>query len=126
VISSSLKKVSGVYGFQLISTGEIVYVGSSVNLAKRFFNHISGVSSNPHLQNAFAKYGFSAFNFVILERYNYDWDLSTSENRDLLLGLEQNYIKLYQHAETNKPRYNICPNAFSSLGFLILLKPKLL
>ena len=50
-------------------------------------------------------------------RYNYDLDLSTSENRDLLLGMEQKYIELHQYAETNKPRYNICPNASSSLGF---------
>ena len=105
MISSSLKKVSGIYAFQLISSGEFVYVGSSVNLARRFAAHINGNTSNIILQRSFAKYGISAFNFVILEEYHYDWDLSTQENRDLLLALEQKYL------DSLKPCYNIAKSS---------------
>lgn len=116
-IRTTLKNVAGVYAFQSVSTGEIVYVGSTTNLAKRFSSHITGTASNINLQRAFTKYGIPDYNFIVLERYDFDWDLSTSENRDLLLALEQKYFLLHQHAETKKPRYNICPNAASSLGF---------
>jgi len=109
-IRRALNKSSGVYAFQNISTGEFVYVGSSVNLARRFMSHSTGTGSNILLQRAFAKYGISAFNFVVLKEYHYDWDLSTQENRDELLALEQYYLDLLF------PRYNISPTAGSSLG----------
>ncbi|RUP52130.1 hypothetical protein BC936DRAFT_140585 [Jimgerdemannia flammicorona] len=112
MISSSLKKVSGVYGFQLISTGEIVYVGSSVCLARRFLSHINGGASNIILQRAFAKYDLSAFNFVILEEYRFNWDISTQENQELLLGLEQKYL------DSLNPPYNIAKSTFAPFAGL--------
>jgi hypothetical protein len=101
MITSSLKKVSGVYAFQLISTGEIVYVGSSVCLARRFLSHFNGGASNIILQRAFAKYGISAFNFIILEEYRFNWDIENQENQKLLLALEQKYL------DSLNPPYNI-------------------
>jgi group I intron endonuclease len=79
-------------------------------MARRFMEHINGGSSNIPLQHAFAKYGISAFNLVILEEYIYDWDLSTQENRDLLILLEQKFLDLLN------PRYNFSPTAGSPLG----------
>jgi len=55
VVRSMLLNKAGVYGFQNIKTGEIVYVGSAVNLWLRFYQHITGKKSNQILQNAFPK-----------------------------------------------------------------------
>ncbi|RUS27340.1 hypothetical protein BC938DRAFT_483386 [Jimgerdemannia flammicorona] len=110
MISSSLKKVSGVYGFQLISTGEIVYVGSSLDGSCLTLMGLS--PSNIILQRAFAKYDLSAFNFVILEEYRFNWDISTQENQELLLGLEQKYL------DSLNPPYNIAKSTFAPFAGL--------
>lgn len=110
-IKAVLKGVAGVYAFQLIETGEILYIGSSVNLANRFNQHIKNNSSNIALQRAFSKYGISAFNFLILAEYTSQEDTSVQDNRDALLALEQQFL------EQCSPRYNILPIAGSSLGF---------
>ncbi|RUO95833.1 hypothetical protein BC936DRAFT_143132 [Jimgerdemannia flammicorona] len=112
MIRNGLSKAAGVYGFQLISTGEIVYVGSSVNLARRFMDHVNNRKSNIPLQHGFAKYGVPAYNFLIFERHNYDYDISTQDNKTLLLAMEQKFLDLFT------PRYNINPTAGSSLGVL--------
>ncbi|RUP49502.1 hypothetical protein BC936DRAFT_142380 [Jimgerdemannia flammicorona] len=64
MIRNGLSKAAGVYGFQLISTGEIVYIGSSVNLARRFMDHVNNRGSNIPLQRGFAKHGVPASNFL--------------------------------------------------------------
>jgi hypothetical protein len=38
-----------------------------VDLYDRLYDHVIGHSSNPHLQNAIAKYGLSAFTFSVVE-----------------------------------------------------------
>ncbi|RUS23420.1 hypothetical protein BC937DRAFT_88887 [Endogone sp. FLAS-F59071] len=45
VARSMLFNIAGVYGFQNIKTGEIVYVGSAVNLWVRFYQHITVAGS---------------------------------------------------------------------------------
>jgi hypothetical protein len=40
------------------------YVGSTIEPHVRFKNHLSGVDSNKHLQNAFKKYGKKKFFFI--------------------------------------------------------------
>ncbi|RUP48313.1 hypothetical protein BC936DRAFT_144717 [Jimgerdemannia flammicorona] len=62
------------------SRGEIVYVGSSINIANRFYEHLNNKGSNIPLQNAFKKYGISAFNFLVMEDYVFDWTISVKEN----------------------------------------------
>jgi len=110
-IKAVLKGEAGVYAFQLIETGEILYIGSSVNLAFRFYQHFKNYSSNIALQRAFSKYGISGFNFLILAEYTVQKDISVQENRDALLALEQQFLEQYS------PRYNILPIAGSPLGF---------
>ena len=61
---------SGVYKITCVPTGE-VYIGSSVLLRKRKTNHFRRLRLNEHhnayLQNAYLKYGVSAFLFEVLE-----------------------------------------------------------
>ncbi|RUS34420.1 hypothetical protein BC938DRAFT_480575 [Jimgerdemannia flammicorona] len=57
---------SGIYAFICIPTKK-VYIGSSLNLRKRFSQHISGVRTNILLKRAITKYGLDNFCFVIME-----------------------------------------------------------
>jgi len=104
-----------VYAFRNEITGEIVYVGSSSNLARRFYEHLNGGRSNIILQQAFKKHGLKNFSFIVLEYFIFNWDLSTplrEENLQLLLAMEQKYL------DSLKPRYNIATVAGSPMtGF---------
>ena len=81
------------------------YVGSAVNLRKRWNNHRSYLRKNKHenqhLQSAWNKYGEAAFLFEVIE---YVADAS------LLIVAEQDWI------DTCSPEYNICRVAGSHLG----------
>lgn len=81
------------------------YVGSAVNLAKRWQHHLRrlrhGGHKNEHLQRAFAKYGEAAFVFSVLEQI---------EDSSQLIPREQHYL------DTLNPEYNIAPIAGSRLG----------
>jgi group I intron endonuclease len=81
---------NGVYCFQNKETKEIVYVGSSVNLAKRFAEH-AGVytpsKSNILLIKAFKKYGLDKFVFIIIELYLFDETLKRVDNISELVKL---------------------------------------
>lgn len=61
---------SGVYKITCIVNGKF-YIGSSINFKIRWRDHLSelrrGIHDNPHLQNAFNKYGEEAFLFEIIE-----------------------------------------------------------
>lgn len=83
------------------------YVGSSINLWRRFLNYfnlsyISSVKNNLIISRALIKYGYSNFSFEILEYC----DIS------VLLEREQYYLDLL------KPEYNIEKIAGSSLGLI--------
>lgn len=62
--------MSGVYKIVCLLTGKM-YIGSSVNINKRFKNHIWYLQKNKHsneyLQNAWNKYGEQNFKFEIVE-----------------------------------------------------------
>jgi group I intron endonuclease len=81
---------------------EKLYVGSSVSIQKRWNEHKrklnDGKHDNPHLQQAWNKYGESCFQFEIIE-------LCT---KDILLQREQFWIDFYQSAISG---YNINPIA---------------
>ncbi len=66
-----LPKCSGIYLITCTVTDK-VYVGSTNDLYRRWRSHRSqlraGLHSNPHLQNAWNKYGESAFTFSVLEK----------------------------------------------------------
>ena len=99
----STKDKAGVYMFFNLTNGHC-YIGSSVNLARRFRVHMNSVNSvKLPLPLAINKYGPN--NFVLLILQYCDRDV------DICLGLEQYYIDLY------KPKYNILKIAGSSQGF---------
>lgn len=65
-----IPRASGIYQIRCIPTGKI-YVGSAVNLQKRWTQHRSALRHNRHgnkmLQNAWNKYGEYNFDFTLLE-----------------------------------------------------------
>ena len=96
---------SGVYRWINKETGES-YVGSSINLSKRFnqyfnYSHISDPKRNMRIYRALLKYGYSKFELQILEYCD------TCN----VIGKEQYYLDLL------KPEYNILLKAGSRLGF---------
>lgn len=97
------KDKAGVYMFFNLINGNC-YIGSSINLAKRFRVHISSIGSvYLPLYLAINKYGPNNFVFLILQY---------CDNKvDICVGLEQHYLDLY------KPKYNILKIAGSSQGF---------
>ena len=97
------KDKAGVYMFFNLINGNC-YIGSSVNLARRFRVHMSSVNSvKLPLPLSINKYGPNNFVFLILQYCEI--------NEDICLGLEQHYLDLY------KPKYNILKIAGSSQGF---------
>lgn len=81
------------------------YIGSSVEVENRWKAHLRdlrrGTHHSGHLQNAYNKYGESAFAFVVLE---------VVANPEDLVVREQFYL------DTHHPEYNICIIAGSILG----------
>lgn len=67
---SSVSRRSGVYQILNRTTGDL-YVGSSLTIGQRWTTHRRqlnlGTHPNPHLQNAWTKYGAEAFEFSVLE-----------------------------------------------------------
>ena len=103
----SIPKKSGIYQIRNLVNGKI-YVGSSVNLNRRKNKHFYKLRHNMHanlkLQNAFNKYGETAFIFEIIE---------IVDDKHQLLNREQYYIDKYNVVQEG---YNILPNAYSTLG----------
>lgn len=97
-------KVSGVYKIQSNVKSNRIYIGSAVNIRKRWGHHLSDLRRNKHgngkLQNHYNKYGESDLQFSIL---------LGCEKSDLLKA-EQYFIDSY------KPFFNINPIAGSNLG----------
>ncbi|MCX6750441.1 MAG: NUMOD3 domain-containing DNA-binding protein [Candidatus Pacearchaeota archaeon] len=95
---------SGIYEILNTENGK-KYIGSAVNIRKRWNYHLSmlrrEIHPNKHLQRAFDKYGEGAFQFIVLERILF------SEG---LIPLEQKYLNKL------KPEYNIVPTAGNNLG----------
>ena len=62
--------MQGVYKILNRKNGKF-YIGSSVDIEKRFNSHrkklIAGTHNNKHLQNAWNKYGEDSFEFFVLE-----------------------------------------------------------
>jgi group I intron endonuclease len=99
----NIKDKGGVYMFFNLIDGNF-YIGSSINLARRFRIHLNSVDSvKLPLPLAINKYGPNNFVFLILKYCD--------RIEDICLGLEQHYLDLY------KPKYNLLKIAGSSLGF---------
>jgi len=100
----NVPKVSGIYAI-VNKLNNKKYVGSSIDVRKRYRQHYNDLSKNKHvnthLQNAWNKYGENAFEFSILE---------TCDNvRSTLLYIEQKYID-------SDGDYNICKLASHHCG----------
>lgn len=95
--------VSGVYAIAR-TNGKGLYIGSSVNIRNRFRKHKTMLRINrhinPHLQNAWNKYGEDCFTFTLLMECS----------PDQCIEFEQKMITLWD------PDYNICSMARSVLG----------
>ena len=100
-----MSKQSGIYKITNILNNHC-YIGSTVNINKRFSTHKYKLNDNKHhstyLQNAWNKYGIEAFTFEALLYCN------TTD----LIFYEQRAIDTY------KPEYNICLVAGTPLGRL--------
>lgn len=96
-------KYIGVYKITNIVNNKI-YIGSSVNLKKRIYEHKRTLKLNKHhscaLQRAVNKYGIDNFIFEIIENCNID---------EIIIR-EQFYI------DSLKPEYNILKHAYSNFG----------
>lgn len=95
---------SGIYRIRNAANSK-VYVGSAVNLAARWRQHLSllrrGLHHSVKLQRAWNKYGESAFDFTVLEYAPGD---------SQLVKVEQRWI------DQVRPEYNIAKKAGSRLG----------
>jgi group I intron endonuclease len=107
IILKSHWKHSGIYCIKS-NLSDKVYIGSAVNLGRRFRQHhhelIHGKHTNPKLQNAYNKYGANNIEFSLVELCN----------EDKLIEREQFYIDSFNCVENG---YNINPVAGSQLGF---------
>ncbi len=103
-----------IYKIANIVTGDF-YIGSSVNINKRFNRHENMLKNNDHdnqiLQNACNKYGINKLSFDIIEHIE-------NVTKDKLLSREQHYI------DTLNPKYNICKVAGNCLGIKLTKKHK--
>ena len=94
---------SGIYGIRN-NVNEKRYIGSSVNIAKRFYRHRKDLRQGKHhsryLQRAWDKYGEGSFTFYVEEFCE----------PDLCLILEDLYLSF------GFPEYNINPFASTSKG----------
>lgn len=101
--------MSGVYAILNVTNGK-VYVGSAVDIKRRWIRHVHrlrlGTHTNPILQAAWDKHGEANFDFVVLEEVpDHIW----------LMIREQLWLNEVQpHQRENG--YNILPTAESRLG----------
>lgn len=91
--------VSGVYQIKNLVNNK-VYVGSSVNVRKRWNRHMKDLRENKHhsvhLQRAWTKYGAQRFSFEILEecskgellKIEQDW-MNTTKSYDFIYGYNE-------------------------------------
>ena len=97
-------KISGIYKIESISHPERIYIGSAINIKKRWNYHTEGLSHNKHhsqkLQRHFNKYGRNDLMFSVVEECP----------SVLLIQREQFYINAL------KPYFNIAKIAGSCLG----------
>ena len=96
------RKVSGIYEIRNTINGHC-YIGSSVNIQKRWNEHIRDLSANKHhsiyLQRAWNKYGLDCFEFNVIEQCFFF----------ALILREQYYIN------SCSPEYNIAKDAKSPM-----------
>lgn len=104
LIKKNLTNVGGVYAIVHNQTKKL-YVGSSMNLARRLTDHVNNQSSNLLLQRAINKYGLNNFSLYILELLPVNVNLTSEELGVTLIKMEQ------KHLDSFNDKYNINPKA---------------
>lgn len=103
------RRESGIYKIICLANGK-VYIGSAVNIGKRWRSHFqslnSGRHNSRHLLHAWQKYGATAFIFEMLESVN---------RLDILIEREQHWIDFYK-ASNAEFGFNLSPTAGSQRG----------
>lgn len=98
----------GIYKIENLKDNKI-YIGSSVNIEKRFYNHFcmlkKGTHDNQHLQNAFNKFGLELFKHTIIEECDNN-QLFERENYYITLFKSNNSEFGYNMATVNEFRRN--------------------
>lgn len=100
---------SGIY--QILNTvNNKRYIGSSVNIKKRWWEHRNQLRNNKHhsvtLQRAFNKYGEEAFKFEVLQLV---------DDPNHLLAYEQSFLDYFKSYK-KELGYNVCSIAGNTLG----------
>ena len=107
---------SGIYSITNTVNGK-VYVGSAVNLERRWSEHrfalLGNRHDNMHLQRAWNKYGEIAFAFIVLE---------IVARKMFLIEREQYWIS--ERNAAGQEGYNMCPVAGNCLGRKFSAKTK--
>jgi len=97
--------MSGIYKIESIIKPERVYIGSTINIFKRYNQHLYRLKRKIHinrkLQNHYNKYGMEDLKFYII--------LYGCDENELII-IEQLFLDSY------KPWFNICKIAGSTLG----------
>ena len=97
-------KISGIYKIQSRKKPERIYIGSSINIHKRWYYHILelgyGTHANKKIQRHYNKYGKDDLIFSII----------IGCDKGDLISTEQYFI------DAHNPYFNICKKAGSSAG----------
>ena len=98
--------VMAIYKIECTSNGKL-YVGSTVNLRRRWIRHVSHADANKHhcapLQAAWSKYGRDAFTFHVLEYIT---------DKDAILNWEQFWL------DELSPTFNVLKSAGNMTGMV--------
>jgi group I intron endonuclease len=111
--------IKGIYKIQSKSRPERIYIGSAVNVLRRWSDHRRLLSKNKHhspiLQNHYNKYGLDDLDFEIIESENY------IDNKQLL-AREQTWIIRFQYNNTWKPFFNVNEVAGNRTGAILSIE----
>lgn len=108
-IRSDLYKKSGIYAF-INTVNRNRYIGSGVNLYRRFLDHLKGRSSNLRLQKAFKRHGINKFDFVVYAFAKYSVPLITDMEtlfmsyfpKDKLYNFKYDAASMYGYKHTDE------------------------
>jgi len=106
-------KISGIYKIQSLKKSKRCYIGSAMNIDKRWKEHLYSLRKNKHhskkLQNHYNKYDESDLLFSVI----------IGCEKDELVMKEQFFIDVYN------PYFNICQKARSCIGVKLSEETKL-